>query len=320
MPKYFIITVDTEGDNLWEPYQTKEGHRDITTKNAEVLWQFQELCEKYDFKPTYLTDYEMAISDDFRRMADRGLKHASLEIGMHMHAWNCPPLYDLPFNEHGHNAFQGEYPYEVLKEKTLFITNLLKENFQTEIVSHRAGRWYLDRNVTKILDEAGYIADCSVTPMMSWSNTIGNRIYGPDYTDQPSGVYYLKDSKLAEVDNKIVEIPPTVMKIPFIGGPLPGSINELKVRIANSTSWLRPSGYNLKTLLYMVRKKSMKDEYLEFMIHSSELMAAGSPNFKTDGEIKKLYSDMDKLFAYIKTEGYEGICLGNYAKKICSYQ
>lgn len=41
--KTFLITVDTEGDNLW---QWKPGEK-ITTENSLFIPRFQELCEKY---------------------------------------------------------------------------------------------------------------------------------------------------------------------------------------------------------------------------------------------------------------------------------
>lgn len=49
--KTFLITVDTEGDNLW---QWKPGEK-ITTENSLFIPRFQELCEKYGLIPTYLT-------------------------------------------------------------------------------------------------------------------------------------------------------------------------------------------------------------------------------------------------------------------------
>lgn len=55
--KHFIITVDTEGDNLWE---YKKG-TPIGTENAKYLPRFQSLCEKYGFKPVYLTNYEVSV-------------------------------------------------------------------------------------------------------------------------------------------------------------------------------------------------------------------------------------------------------------------
>ena len=55
----FIITIDTEGDNQWA--DTKE----IFTTNTKGLSMFQDLCNRYGYKPVYLTNYEMACDDEF---------------------------------------------------------------------------------------------------------------------------------------------------------------------------------------------------------------------------------------------------------------
>ena len=49
----FLITIDTEGDNLWAAPEA------ITTENSRWLPRFQQLCERFGFQPTYLTDYEI---------------------------------------------------------------------------------------------------------------------------------------------------------------------------------------------------------------------------------------------------------------------
>ena len=59
--KYFIITVDTEGDDLWS---YKDGDI-ITTKNSKFIPRFQTLCEKYNFPPVYLINYEMLMDNAF---------------------------------------------------------------------------------------------------------------------------------------------------------------------------------------------------------------------------------------------------------------
>lgn len=86
----FIITVDAEGDDLWS--QPKE----IGTENAKFIPRFQKLCEKYSLKPTYLTNYKMAIDEVFIEIA-RDLIHRDVgEVGMHLHAWNSPPSLPSP--------------------------------------------------------------------------------------------------------------------------------------------------------------------------------------------------------------------------------
>ena len=61
--QHMIITIDTEGDNLWG---WKEGET-LTTENAAFVPRFQELCEAHGFIPTYMTTYEMAMEDRWVR-------------------------------------------------------------------------------------------------------------------------------------------------------------------------------------------------------------------------------------------------------------
>ena len=56
----FLITIDTEGDNLWAR------PRAISTKNAHFLPRFQALCERHGLRPTYLVNYEMACAGALR--------------------------------------------------------------------------------------------------------------------------------------------------------------------------------------------------------------------------------------------------------------
>lgn len=86
-----IVTVDTEGDDLWS---WEEG-RKIDTKNASFLLPFQRLCEKYNFYPVYLTNYQMVMSNLFVQFAKENLYKNTCEIVMHLHAWNSPPKYQL---------------------------------------------------------------------------------------------------------------------------------------------------------------------------------------------------------------------------------
>ncbi|KUQ83408.1 hypothetical protein AWI27_16640 [Enterobacter hormaechei subsp. steigerwaltii] len=74
----FIITIDTEGDNLWQ------NHRVIKTENARYLARFQALCERFGFKPVWLTNYEMAVEPV--RSCSGGL----------FQAWRCIPTSAWP--------------------------------------------------------------------------------------------------------------------------------------------------------------------------------------------------------------------------------
>ncbi|CAK8740280.1 hypothetical protein SODG_003723 [Sodalis praecaptivus] len=165
----FIITIDTEGDNLWQ------NHGHITTENARFLPRFQAFCEKYRFKPVYLTNYEMAMDDAFVDFARDAIARGNAEIGMHLHAWNSPPAHDLTGNDGRHKPYLIEYPEAVMREKILFMTQLLEETFQTKMLSHRAGRWAFDERYAAMLLELGYQVDCSVTPRVDWRRSPARR-------------------------------------------------------------------------------------------------------------------------------------------------
>ena len=55
------------------------------------------------------------------------------------------------------------------------------------------------------------------------------------------------------------------------------------------------------------------NDYLEFMIHSSELMPGGSPYFKDNLSIDKMYETMNQVFTYAHELAYEGETLKEYA-------
>lgn len=141
----FIITIDTEGDNLWSKPKV------IETKNTEGLYRFQELCNKYGFKPVYLTNYEMVMDDKFVEFGKLFSTNGQCEIGMHLHAWNSPPEYNLTKDDYLYQPFLCEYPTEVIEKKVGFITELLRNRFSTDIVSHRAGRWAMSDDYIRVL-------------------------------------------------------------------------------------------------------------------------------------------------------------------------
>lgn len=285
MPKYFIITVDTEGDNMWrDMFSLNSVKNRITISNGKYLPRFQSLCERYGLIPTYLVNYEMSFSTPLQDMARE--KKQKLEIGMHMHSWSCPPWHKLSGGNG--NPYSTEYPEEVIRQKTCTLTDRLEETFHRDITSTRNGRWAFDDRELKIISELGYIADCSVTPGIDWKDpgqTKGSR--GPDYRNYRKEPYNMM-----------------------------GKLYEIPVTICDNSShkvWLRPNGHNLTEMKWVVDKKC-NDPYLEFMIHSSELMPFGSPNFRSEMSIESLYRDMDELFRYVNECGYKGIALSNYAR------
>jgi hypothetical protein len=299
----FIITLDTEGDDIWSRPQTP------ATENARFLPRFQSLCESYGLRPTYLTDYEMAGSEAFKEFASDMLKRKTGEVGMHLHAWDMPPDAPLTSDDCRYHPYLIEYSDDVMRRKIDLMTDLLEDTFGVKMLSHRAGRWAFDERYAGMLVERGYRADCSVTPHVSWRRTKGdpNGIGGTDYRAFPEREYWVSlDDIRREGDSPLLEVPVTIMRH---GSNFVRSVQDLlgEHRIAEGvlrrcfgdlSLWLRPNGHNRSDLIDIVRRAAAEQRsYVEFMIHSSELMPGGSPYFPDDNAVQGLYDDLEALYA-----------------------
>jgi hypothetical protein len=302
----FLITIDTEGDNLWTM------PREITTRNATFLRRFQSLCEAHRLKPAYLTNYEMACSPVFQEFARDVLARHTAEIGMHLHAWNSPPIRQLTQDDYRYQPYLIEYPDQVIRDKVEFLTKLLEDTFGVKMISHRAGRWAMNEVYARVLVEQGYRVDCSVTPHVSWRRLKGDpsREGGADYSGFPEEAYPVDLRDISRPgDSSLLEVPATVMLAP---SPALRRIGQLMThsrllwrvwnRLFPARHWLTPNGRNLSRMLRILdRAVRERRRYVQFTLHSSELMPGGSPTFRTTKSIENLYRDLEHLFSRAAT-------------------
>ena len=312
----FVITIDTEGDNLWAAPTT------VTTENARYLPRFQALCERYGLAPTWLTNYEMAECAAFRELGRDVLQRGTGEIGMHLHAWNSPPLTND--DDPKVHAYLIEYPAQVMREKIARMTDLLERRFDRRPVSHRAGRWAFDGRYARLLVEQGYRVDCSVTPHVSWATFPGrpDGDGGTDYTTYPAHPYFLDLDRLdAEGVSPLLEVPVSIVTAPnpSRGGGRDAPTLSVPARAGGvpvATWWLRPNGRNVDAMLGILdRAREQRWSCVEFMLHSSELMPGGSPTFPTADDVEALYDDLETLFA-TAAEHFRGATLNEFQREL----
>lgn len=299
-PPAFLITIDTEGDDLWSCPERPE------TRNARCLPRFQELLERYGLRPTYLTNWEMCHDPAFQELGRDVLARDAGEIGMHLHAWDTPPLVPLTDDDRLAHPFLIEYPDPARREKMVRMTEALEDTFDVPMRSHRAGRWAFDDRYATDLIELGYHVDCSVTPMMEWiDETSGDGRPVLDYRDAPHQAHWLGPADSGSAGpGRLLEVPMTITP----RGRGPGVIQQMNDlgslaslgllnRWLARPSWLRPDGENLSEMLRILGRARLRGwRYAMFMLHSSELMPGGSPTFRTEASIEKLYEDMEILF------------------------
>lgn len=310
----FLITIDTEGDNLWQ------NHQSISTENTRYLPRFQALCEKYGFKPVYLTNYEMAVDAEYVEFARDVIARGTGEVGMHLHAWNSPPLQALTDDDWRHKPYLIEYPRDQVRAKVDHMTKLLEDAFQTKMLSHRAGRWAFNEYYAELLLEYGYQVDCSVTPNVNWAFSPGDPQGqgGTDYRHFPAQAYFIDPSNIARAGHSsLLEVPMSIqLKHSAMMNAFKQGYDALRGKKRSpSALWLRPSGGNLENMKKVaLRCLEQGHDYVEFMLHSSEFMPGGSPTFKTEQDIEQLYRDLDGLFSWL-SERTQGLTLAEYYQR-----
>lgn len=171
----------------------------------------------------------------------------------------------------------------------------------------------MDQRYFSLLAKAGYRVDCSVTPKISWASSEGQSAgaVGSDYTAFPDKPYWVDTA-----DGKLLEVPVTIETSHRFFLPEKRGIKQLAGAAYRAMKgqklWVRPTGGNLKQMCYLADRTWDSDaDYLMFMLHSSELMPGGSPTFRSEADIEKLYADMRRLFARVCRK-YRGMTLMAY--------
>lgn len=307
----FLITVDTEGDNAWS--RPAPG----TTNNSKFLHRFQALCERFGFRPTYLVNNEMARCPIFKEFACEALRRDTCEVGMHLHAWDSPPLVPLTADDALHHPYLIEYPQSVMQAKIDHMTKLLQDTFGRHPTSHRAGRWAFNDAYARLLVEYGYRVDCSVTPHVSWARKKGDPsgVGGTDYRGFPDHAYYMDLGDIRRQGTSgLLEVPVTILLSRHPLARLGQRVLRRALHRWPPILWLRPRRGNRAAMLAVLRAAaSQRRSYVEFMLHSSELMPGGSPTFTTERDIEGLYEDMEAVFA--AGSAFQGMTLTRFADR-----
>lgn len=295
-PPAFIITIDTEPDDQWNSLLYDQ------TANARYIPRFQSLCEKYNFKPVYLTEYNMAKDPFFIEYFQTKLAENKCEIGVHPHAWSTPPFVNLTDNDCKYKPFLIDFTLDTMRDKFSSLMEILTRNFGNNIISHRAGRWAFNTDYLGVLIENGIKIDCSVLPhhkiAKSSDEAPGN---GTSFVSCPDALYEMDVNDFAKQGKSgVFEVPMTVYdKSPFLRKSTALISSRLSNRKFGMTK-LRPESGNIGNLLDIVQYAEKKDlDYLEFMLHSSEFMPGCSLAFPDSRSIELLFTDLEKLFERI---------------------
>ena len=318
-----IITIDTEGDNQWDH------GRDLTVENITYIPRFQNLCEKFNIRPTYLVTSEVAQDKVAREILTAYTKSEKAEIGAHLHSWTTPPyLEGEGYRENDVNhAFASELPLELLYNKVCMLTNQIEASFGKRPTSFRSGRYGFNESVAESLIRNGYLVDSSVTPYVSWAAQKGipDSYGGPDFIDSIPYPYQMKFNNVA-----ITEIPITILptRFPLNRNPRMASNyfrnvnNNLLLRVlrkllfSDQPLWLRPTpNMNMKLFQKLIDEALIiKLPFIVMMFHSSELMPGCSKYRPDKDSIEELYELLEQFYIRLSDLNIPSVTLTEAAK------
>jgi hypothetical protein len=319
----FLITIDTEGDNQWNH------GRELTVENLKFVPRFQNLCNKYQIKPTYLVTSEVCEDSYAKEIFTDYLITGKAEVGAHLHSWTTPPFQEkigYRYNDINH-AFATDLAEDLINEKINNLTIQIEAAFGQRPLSFRSGRYGFNKTVAKILTDHSYLVDSSVTPYTSWLNYKGipEGKGGPDFIDNTAFPFeYHFDQKT------LLEIPVTILPTRFplnknkklAGYYFRHVDNNLFLRVfrkllfQNQPLWLRPFlSTNISSFEELINEaQNINLPYIVMMFHSSELMPGCSIYRVDKKDIEKLYDLLELFFQLLLQKDINSVTLTEAAK------
>ncbi len=305
---YLIITVDTEADHQ------RAGGDPVVLDNLAALPRFQALCEKYGYAPTYLITQPVAQHVESAAYLRDWQKAGVAEVGAHLHPWTSEP-YDEGDRD---MRYPSELSDEQLRAKLEKLTESITQHIGVAPTSYRAGRWGYDARQGQILAELGYVADCSITPKVSWVGMKGA-------ADGNGGPDWRAESVMPHQRDGILQVP---MSILFTGlvkkegfgwfvNMAQSFVKKVLNRLVFRQKWMRVFHNTVAAdweRLYQSAKANNLP-VLEFMIHSSELALGASPYTKTQKQLDHMYTQIEEMLKTMQRNGVEPITLSAFAKQ-----
>ena len=305
----FILTIDTEADNQWDSSSDS-----LSLENIREIPRFQKLCDEYGIKPTYLVTSEVAQSPMAQDILGEYRETGRAEIGAHLHPWTTEPFSNKENVRSRH--FINILPQHLIRKKLETLTAQIEAGFERRPKSYRAGRFGFDGKSLECLEELKYIVDCSVTPLVNWSNA-NSEYSGPDFREAPIAPYYPSKTDVCQEGNStVLEVPVTIL---YTKWPLTEEWGRKifanhrssyftrflnKVYWGMQPLWLRPRmNVSTKSLIRLVKIcEEIGLPAVEMMFHSSELVAGANPYFTDTESVNELFKKLDALFRYLSKE------------------
>jgi hypothetical protein len=298
-PTLVATTVDTEEEWDWNAGWPTGA---TSVANIGQLPRFQAICDRHGIAATYFVNHAVLANPDTRSAMLTLAERDRVELGMHIHPWNTPPL-DALATVRARESFLHNLPERSIDAKLTTVYELFRD-CGLRPTSFRGGRYSSGGAIHRFLREHGFLVDASVVPYCAWHDD-----GAPDYRQRgPEPVRLAPESAGAA---PLWELPLTYG---FTRGPdrlwarafevvettpvrhlrLIGLAERLGLVARVWLNFEDPLGERMLPYLRALRRRG--PTMICFTIHSSSLLAGGNPYTRTRADEDRVFSQIDQIF------------------------
>ena len=225
--------------------------------------------------------------------------------------------------------FESSLPDDLLRAELEALTQQIADNVGVRPLCYRAGRFGMGQSSARILAELGYVADSSVTPLVSWRDESLRSAQGegPDFRRHSAAPFVIAGSGqpgLLELPVTVILTSPWVRRHPaftraYVSSPARAASRLLHCgRSHPEPAWLRPFPHqsvgDLKRVWWAAQQEGLPTAVM--MFHSSELMPGASPYRPTRRSVTGLLATLDEFFRFVVRAGGTPVTMSTGARRV----
>lgn len=276
-----VISIDVEEEGLFTGRYPSTA---AGVRNVQELRRLDFVHGEFGLPLTLLATHAVAADAAAAAvLADRAARHGA-EIGAHLHPWNTPPL----------EPAAGGLPSKL---DELLAT--IRRTTGAAVRSFRMGRFEFESALLELLPPRGLVADSSIVPLR--------------FTGREPILHFLAGSDPFPIGPDLTEVPITMV-------PLTPALPRLAASIASrlpgparrglltgfryvAAAGIHPAWFSLATMRHAARRhRDRGGNVLHLFLHSSDLMAGGSPAAPTIAATDRLVWKIRTFLAWLRTE------------------
>lgn len=300
---YYTVTIDSEEEWDWDgPFPVEN----LETANIRQLDVFHSICLANGARPTYFVNHAV-MSDNCSRDVILSIgEQESVELGMHIHPWNTPPI--LPGPVKARDSFIHNLPRELALEKLETTYDTFVENGVTP-TSFRGGRYSCGPVVQEFLFDRGFRVDASICPFSKWADegapdyserdlrpvVVGANAAGESLWEVPlSRAYSRRPFHFWRKLLRFIEDSP-LANLRLVG--LAGRLNLLR------QLWLNFESESIAQMRQFIRlATNWKIPHLCFTVHSSSLAVGPGPYCRTENDRRRILTAVDEILRQLSLD------------------